>query len=54
MSGSHRHHLLHDQKRDREMYAPLAHLYDHQASYTVCNSSLSEYAVLGEYSIAVL
>jgi 2-oxoglutarate dehydrogenase E1 component len=44
---SHRHHVLHDQKRDGETYIPLVHLDENQASYTVCNSSLSEYAVLG-------
>ena len=29
------------------MYNPLANLYPDQAPYTVCNSSLSEYGVLG-------
>jgi len=44
---SHRHHMLHDQERDRVTYVPLNHLYPDQAEYVVCNSSLSEYGVLG-------
>jgi len=44
---SHRHHVLHDQNRDKVVYVPLNHLYENQAEYTVCNSSLSEYGVLG-------
>uniref|UniRef100_H2ZNK1 2-oxoadipate dehydrogenase complex component E1 n=1 Tax=Ciona savignyi TaxID=51511 RepID=H2ZNK1_CIOSA len=44
---SHRHHVLHDQKMDKKVYVPLNDLYPKQASYTVCNSSLSEYGVLG-------
>ncbi|XP_078492481.1 2-oxoglutarate dehydrogenase complex component E1-like isoform X2 [Ciona intestinalis] len=44
---SHRHHKLHDQKEDRKVYVPLNDLYPNQATYTVCNSSLSEYGVLG-------
>jgi len=44
---SHRHHVLHDQKIDQKIYNPLNDLSDTQAEYTVCNSSLSEYAVLG-------
>ncbi|XP_074648897.1 2-oxoglutarate dehydrogenase complex component E1-like [Tubulanus polymorphus] len=44
---SHRHNVLHHQKIDKETYVPLNHLYPEQATYTVCNSSLSEYAVLG-------
>jgi len=44
---SHRHHVLHHQTIDKTTYRPLCHLYDNQAPYTVCNSSLSEYAVLG-------
>ncbi|VVC92904.1 unnamed protein product [Leptidea sinapis] len=44
---SHRHHVLHHQKVDKATYCPLAHLYPDQAPYTVCNSSLSEYGVLG-------
>ncbi|KAK0407469.1 hypothetical protein QR680_019211 [Steinernema hermaphroditum] len=44
---SHRHHVLHDQKLDRKVYNPLNDLSQNQAEYTVCNSSLSEYAVLG-------
>ena len=45
---SHRHHVLHDQKQDRLTYVPLNHLYAQQAEYIVCNSSLSEFAVLGQ------
>ena len=44
---SHRHHVLHHQTRDRSTYKPLANLYPDQAPYTVSNSSLSEYGVLG-------
>lgn len=43
---SHRHHVLHDQKIEKTTYRPLCNLYPDQARYTVCNSSLSEYAVL--------
>lgn len=44
---SHRHHVLHHQTVDKATYRPLCHLYPDQAPYTVCNSSLSEYGVLG-------
>ncbi|XP_027055240.1 2-oxoglutarate dehydrogenase, mitochondrial-like [Pocillopora damicornis] len=44
---SHRHHILHDQDKDKVTYCPLNDLSTDQAIYTVCNSSLSEYAVLG-------
>jgi len=44
---SHRHHVLHDQEKDLNTFVPLNHLTVNQAHYTVCNSSLSEYAVLG-------
>ncbi|UYV61494.1 OGDHL [Cordylochernes scorpioides] len=44
---SHRHHVLHHQLIDKNTYRPLCHLYPDQAPYTVCNSSLSEYGVLG-------
>ncbi|WKY03571.1 hypothetical protein Q1695_004935 [Nippostrongylus brasiliensis] len=44
---SHRHHVLHDQSIDQKTYNPLNDLHEGQAEYTVCNSSLSEYAVLG-------
>jgi len=44
---SHRHHVLHDQRLDSKVYLPLNNLYSQQAAYTVSNSSLSEYAVLG-------
>ncbi|KAL7047306.1 hypothetical protein ACKWTF_002863 [Chironomus riparius] len=44
---SHRHHVLHHQEVDKATYRPLCHLYPDQAPYTVCNSSLSEYGVLG-------
>lgn len=44
---SHRHHVLNDQDRDNVRYNSLNHLYPDQAEYHVCNSSLSEYAVLG-------
>uniref|UniRef100_A0A674EJL9 2-oxoglutarate dehydrogenase complex component E1 n=1 Tax=Salmo trutta TaxID=8032 RepID=A0A674EJL9_SALTR len=44
---SHRHHVLHDQKIDRRICIPMNHVSPNQAPYTVCNSSLSEYGVLG-------
>jgi 2-oxoglutarate dehydrogenase E1 component len=44
---SHRHHVLHDQKVDKKTYVPLNHIFPGQAIYTVVNSSLSEYAVMG-------
>uniref|UniRef100_A0AAQ4RTL3 2-oxoglutarate dehydrogenase complex component E1 n=1 Tax=Gasterosteus aculeatus aculeatus TaxID=481459 RepID=A0AAQ4RTL3_GASAC len=44
---SHRHHVLHDQGVDKRMCVPMNHLWANQAPYTVCNSSLSEYGVLG-------
>jgi 2-oxoglutarate dehydrogenase E1 component len=44
---SHRHHVLHDQDRDLHTYVPLNHIDVSQAQYSVCNSSLSEYAVSG-------
>ena len=46
---SHRHHVLHHQNIDKKIYVALNHLYPDQAPYTVVNSSLSEYAVLGEF-----
>lgn len=45
---SHRHHVLHDQNVDKKTCIPMNHLWPNQAPYTVCNSSLSEYGVLGE------
>uniref|UniRef100_A0A8C9WQL1 2-oxoglutarate dehydrogenase complex component E1 n=1 Tax=Scleropages formosus TaxID=113540 RepID=A0A8C9WQL1_SCLFO len=44
---SHRHHVLHDQNVDKRTCIPMNHLSSNQAPYTVCNSSLSEYGVLG-------
>ncbi len=44
---SHRHHVLHHQTKDRSTYNALANLYPDQAPYSVSNSSLSEYGVLG-------
>nr|XP_057916786.1 2-oxoglutarate dehydrogenase-like, mitochondrial isoform X2 [Doryrhamphus excisus] len=44
---SHRHHVLHDQEVDKRTCVPMNHLWSDQAPYTVCNSSLSEYGVLG-------
>ncbi|XP_053307214.1 2-oxoglutarate dehydrogenase-like, mitochondrial isoform X1 [Spea bombifrons] len=44
---SHRHHVLHHQDVDRRTCVPMNHLWPNQAPYTVCNSSLSEYGVLG-------
>ncbi|XP_045471204.1 2-oxoglutarate dehydrogenase, mitochondrial-like isoform X2 [Harmonia axyridis] len=44
---SHRHHVLHHQEIDKVIYNPLTNLYPDQAKYSICNSSLSENAVLG-------
>uniref|UniRef100_A0A673Y7Z9 2-oxoglutarate dehydrogenase complex component E1 n=1 Tax=Salmo trutta TaxID=8032 RepID=A0A673Y7Z9_SALTR len=44
---SHRHHVLHDQNVDKRVCIPMNHMAPNQAPYTVCNSSLSEYGVLG-------
>ncbi|XP_076329373.1 oxoglutarate dehydrogenase Nc73EF isoform X2 [Tachypleus tridentatus] len=44
---SHRHHVLHHQTIDKTTYRPLCQLWPDQAPYTVSNSSLSEYGVLG-------
>uniref|UniRef100_A0A8C4RE04 2-oxoglutarate dehydrogenase complex component E1 n=1 Tax=Erpetoichthys calabaricus TaxID=27687 RepID=A0A8C4RE04_ERPCA len=44
---SHRHHVLHDQNVDKRTCIPMNHMWPNQAPYTVCNSSLSEYGVLG-------
>ncbi|XP_025108212.1 2-oxoglutarate dehydrogenase, mitochondrial-like isoform X2 [Pomacea canaliculata] len=44
---SHRHHVLHHQEIDKKTLVPLNHLYPDQAQYIVCNSSLSEFGVLG-------
>ncbi|KAM8709170.1 hypothetical protein ACLKA7_016046 [Drosophila subpalustris] len=44
---SHRHHVLHHQTKDKVKYNALQHLYPDQASYHICNSSLSECGVLG-------
>ncbi|MER1939752.1 MULTISPECIES: 2-oxoglutarate dehydrogenase E1 component [unclassified Castellaniella] len=53
---SHRHAVLHDQKRERwdaGSYIPLQNVSDNQASFTVIDSVLSEAAVLGfEYGYA--
>jgi len=44
---SHRHHVLHDQNVDGLVYNALNDLTPDQAKYSVGNSSLSEYGVLG-------
>ncbi|XP_067340579.1 2-oxoglutarate dehydrogenase complex component E1 isoform X5 [Channa argus] len=44
---SHRHHVLHDQNIDKRICIPMNYISPDQAPYTVCNSSLSEYGVLG-------
>lgn len=51
---SHRHHVLHDQDRDKVTYTALNHIDPQQREYLVCNSSLSEFAVLGRNSYLVL
>jgi 2-oxoglutarate dehydrogenase E1 component len=44
---SHRHHVLHDQKVDKNVHLPMSTLSENQGTYTVCNSALSEYGVMG-------
>uniref|UniRef100_A0A673HFR3 2-oxoglutarate dehydrogenase complex component E1 n=1 Tax=Sinocyclocheilus rhinocerous TaxID=307959 RepID=A0A673HFR3_9TELE len=44
---SHRHHVLHDQNVDKRTCIPMNYIDPNQTPYTVCNSSLSEYGVLG-------
>ncbi|CAF3876722.1 unnamed protein product [Adineta steineri] len=44
---SHRHHVLHDQNKDLVFHVPMNYLSPTQGHYTICNSSLSEFAVLG-------
>ncbi|RVE55510.1 hypothetical protein OJAV_G00235570 [Oryzias javanicus] len=44
---SHRHHVLHDQNVDKRTCVPMNFISADQAPYTVCNSPLSEYSVLG-------
>ncbi|KAK9870488.1 hypothetical protein WA026_008046 [Henosepilachna vigintioctopunctata] len=44
---SHRHHVLHHQEVDKVTFNPLKNLFPDQATYSICNSSLSENAVLG-------
>ncbi|KAL3319584.1 hypothetical protein Ciccas_001735 [Cichlidogyrus casuarinus] len=44
---SHRHAVLHHQDIDKKTYVPLNNLSTGQAPFIACNSSLSEYAVLG-------
>uniref|UniRef100_A0A5K3FXF4 2-oxoglutarate dehydrogenase, mitochondrial n=2 Tax=Mesocestoides corti TaxID=53468 RepID=A0A5K3FXF4_MESCO len=44
---SHRHAVLHHQDIDKSIHVPLEHLSPNQAPFTICNSSLSEYAVMG-------
>ena len=44
---SHRHHVLHDQEKDLIFHVPMNHLHPTQGHYTICNSSLSEFAALG-------
>jgi 2-oxoglutarate dehydrogenase E1 component len=44
---SQRHAVLVEQSEKETKYIPLNHISKHQAPFTVCNSSLSEFAVLG-------
>ena len=44
---SHRHAVVHDQQVADKKYTPLHHLSPTQAPFEICNSSLSEFAVLG-------
>ncbi|CCK70441.1 alpha-ketoglutarate dehydrogenase KGD1 KNAG_0E01790 [Huiozyma naganishii CBS 8797] len=50
---SQRHAVLHDQKSEAT-YTPLQHLSEKQADFSICNSSLSEYGVMGfEYGYSL-
>ncbi|PVU94339.1 hypothetical protein BB560_005946 [Smittium megazygosporum] len=52
---SQRHWVLHDQKIDKRTYTPLEHVSPNQGDFSVTNSSLSEYGVVGYelgYSLA--
>ncbi|CCF60231.1 hypothetical protein KAFR_0J01660 [Kazachstania africana CBS 2517] len=50
---SQRHAVLHDQNSEAT-YTPLQHLSDKQADFSICNSSLSEYGVMGfEYGYSL-
>jgi len=44
---SHRHCVVHDQKDFGRKYTPLSNITQGQAQFSACNSSLSEFAVLG-------
>ncbi|CAF0807367.1 unnamed protein product [Rotaria sordida] len=44
---SHRHHVLHDQEKDLVFHIPMNYLSPTQGHYSICNSSLSEFAALG-------
>ena len=44
---SHRHSKWHDQKDFTKRYMPLANLSENQGRLSICNSSLSEFGVLG-------
>ena len=46
---SHRLHIIHDQEKDKTWANMLKNVFPNQALYTVSNSSLSEYGVLGRY-----
>lgn len=45
---SHRLHIIHDQVKDKTWKNMLRDIFPEQALYTVSNSSLSEYGVLGK------
>lgn len=50
---SQRHAVLHDQKSEK-VYTPLQHLSEDQGAFTISNSSLSEYGVMGfEYGYSL-
>lgn len=44
---SHRHTIYHHQSKDKTSYTPLKHLSPGQGKFKICNSSLSEFGVLG-------
>ncbi|KAI5837828.1 thiamine diphosphate-binding protein [Morchella snyderi] len=50
---SQRHAILHDQETE-DIYTPLQHISENQAKFAICNSSLSEFGVLGfEYGYSL-
>lgn len=44
---SQRHAVFHNQKMEEGQYVPLQHLSSNQAKFVICNSSLSEFGIMG-------